>query len=161
MKHTAEDLEKEMASLQPVTPSEILEAKIEQSLRGPKTSKPKAPIGWFPLAAWAATACVAMTAAIILISPAPKEDAAPTALANNESGENLALELSDYEPVEAEHRLTKAIDEGVFLNAQNEPLRKFRYQFVDSFTLVNQTDGSVFTMELPREEVLLVPVSLH
>ena len=42
----------------------------------------------------------------------------------------------------------------------NEPVRRLRYQFIDSVTMVDQTDGSVFTMEVPREETLFVSVTL-
>ena len=89
-----------------------------------------------------------------------------TDLVQNGVLEDPAINLSpvdpfaDYEAVDAEQRLIEAIDDGVVLVIDNEPVRRLRYQFIDSVTMVNQTDGSVFTMEIPREETLFVPVTL-
>jgi len=54
----------------------------------------------------------------------------------------------------------EAIDDGIVFTEGREPVRKLRYKFVDTLTVVDKNDGSVFTMEIPREEILFVPITL-
>ena len=155
-----EELEKELAALKPVEPSNQLETHIQKQL-----DAEEAPSGTlirlWPWVAVAAAACLALVLILRNDSPGVASDLAQNGIAeDSNSNDPLTDPFADYEPVEAEQRLVEAIDDGVVLVIDNEPVRRLRYQFIDSVTMVNQTDGSVFTMEVPREETLFVPVTL-
>ena len=155
-----EELEKELAALKPTEPSKRLESNIQKQLNADEAPSGSL-IRLWPLVAVAVAACLALVLILRNDTPEVTND-----LAQNGVGEDSATHSStadpfaDYEPVEAEQRLIEAIDDGVVLVIDNEPVRRLRYQFIDSVTMVNQTDGSVFTMEIPREETLFVPVTL-
>lgn len=147
-----QELEKELRNLKPVAPDEALKARLSQALEKTETVVPGKVLRLWPMASLAAVACLGL-AVLVFFNAADQTTETPVM-------ESPVNELVGYEPVEAEQRLLKAIDEGIFLNEDNEPVRRLRYEFVDAVTLVNQDDGSVFRMELPREEILFVPVSL-
>ena len=159
MRISNEDLEKELTSLLPKAPSGQMKANIEKALAEPDSTRSGEALKMWPITIWAIAACLALVLSILFLVP---DSNAPRGI------DTLAQKLPDqtlpenglYEPIEAEQILTNATDEGVFVNSDNEPMRRLRYQFIDSITMVNKSDGSVFTMELPREEVLMVPLTL-
>ena len=153
-----EELEKELAQLKPSMPDASLKAHIQQELEGDSPIERNPLIRLWPTLALAAAACVAL--ALFLSQPASETETAPIAeQTDTESAEPSGL-FAGMEPYETEQRLVEAIDDGVVMVIDNEPVRRLRYQFIDSVTMIDQTDGSVFTMEVPREETLFVPVSL-
>ena len=153
-----EDLEKELAALKPAEPTPTLAVSIEEQLEEEKQAQQNTLIRFWPVLALAAAACLA----IILVRPASESDKVDTPELVQQSPILPETDdpFSNYEAVEAEQRLIEAIDDGVVMVVDNEPVRRLRYQFIDSVTMVNQSDGSVFTMEIPREETLFVPVTL-
>ena len=153
-----EDLEKELAALKPAEPTPTLAVSIEEQLDEEKPAQQNTLIRFWPVLALAAAACLA----IILVRPASESDNVDTPELVQQSPILPETDdpFSNYEAVEAEQRLIEAIDDGVVMVVDNEPVRRLRYQFIDSVTMVNQSDGSVFTMEIPREETLFVPVTL-
>jgi hypothetical protein len=58
----------------------------------------------------------------------------------------------------AENTLERRIDEGLVFMANGTAARQYRYQFLDRVVWKNPEDGSVMEVEVPREEVFLVPV---
>ncbi|MCZ6673901.1 MAG: hypothetical protein O7C75_13295 [Verrucomicrobia bacterium] len=160
MTFSNEELEKELASLKPQAPSEILEAKIDTALRGPEENYQNFPNRFWPNIVWAAAASLALVAAIFFFGPGTEDESLSINLTQYNSTETISTEFNGYEPIEAEQHLIEALDEGIIFNSDNEPMRRLRYQFVDTVTLVHKTDGSVFRMEVPREEVLYVPLTL-
>jgi len=153
-----EDLEKELASLRPQVPSEVLKSKIGEELEGQPVVHSKKIIRLWPILAIAAAACLAL---VLVISRSNPETVEPINVAQNAAPVTEPTDpFADYEAVDSEQRLVEAIDDGVVMVVNNEPVRRLRYQFIDSVTMVDHTDGSVFTMEIPREETLFVPVTL-
>ena len=158
MKISDEELEKELAGLKPTQPSMSLKATIEQRLQEePGTSDNKV-IRLWPVLALAAAACLAL---VLILSSSTPDSVENAVMAQTDSS---AIEAGNpfegLEPYESEQRLIEAIDDGIVMVVDNEPVRRLRYQFIDSVTMIDQSDGSVFTMEIPREETLFVPVSL-
>ena len=157
MKPTEKDVENELRSLVPRAPSPGLRQGIARSLKTRPLKETVKPVSlWKPLSlGLAASLALAM---VFLFSNHSR--IAPNRSDSHLSETHKPADLSAYLPIQAEQRLIKAVDEGVVRNDANEPVRKFRYQFVDSVTLKNQENGSVFTMEVPRDEIILVPLSL-
>ena len=153
-----EDLEKELASLRPTAPSEVLKSNIGEELEEQPVVHSNKIIRLWPILAIAAAACLAL---VLDISRSNPETVEPLNVAQNDAPHPEPTDpFANYEAVDSEQRLVEAIDDGVVLVVNNEPVRRLRYQFIDSVTMVDQTDGSVFTMEIPREETLFVPVTL-
>lgn len=160
MNLSEEELEKELAALKPAQPSQRLETKIEEQLNSSDPSTGLL-IRLWPVVAVAAAACLALVLVLRNQSTeTPKSVAEATVTADATASGISPSPFGDFQPIEAEQRLIEAIDDGVVLVVDDEPVRRLRYQFIDTVTMVNETDGSVFTMEIPREETLFVPVSL-
>lgn len=150
-----EELEKELAALQPVQPNEPLKQKIAKNLDQPEIKKTRPVLKIWPIIAVATAACVLLALKLsslqsTIVAPKVSSDTLPVP----------SPESVTFQSVKAEQHLLEAFDEGVVLTANNEPVRKLRYQFVDTVTMVNENDGSIFTMEIPREEILFVPLTL-
>jgi len=64
-------------------------------------------------------------------------------------------------PFKVENRLVNAEDDGIIGTFANVPFRRVRYQLIDSYTWENLTDGSSIRMAVPREEILILPVSIY
>mgnify|MGYP007101535671 CR=1 FL=1 len=150
-----EELEKELAAFQPVQPNETLKQKIAIGLDQPEINKTRSILKIWPIIALATAACVLL--AFKLSSPQSTIEAPK--VASTEPSEP-SPESANFQSFKAEQHLLEALDEGVVLTANNEPVRKLRYQFVDTVTMINEIDGSIFTMEIPREEILFVPLTL-
>jgi hypothetical protein len=159
MTFSNEELEKELASLQPVAPDKVLASRIEDAIAMDGENQPAKIIRHWPILILASAACLAL---VLMLSNTDRQ--AGVAANSTTFASNPAIQqnntLADFEPVVAEQRLMNAIDDGVILTADNEPVRRLRYEFIDTVTMVSQSDGSVFIMEIPREEILLIPVTL-
>lgn len=153
-----EELEKELSQLKPLAAESSLKTDIQKELEEQSFSGHNSLIRFWPVLALAAAACIAL--AVFLSQP----DAAPLNAPIASQPENHQTVPSDFfadfEPFETQQRLVDAIDDGIVMVIDDEPVRRLRYQFIDSVTMIDQTDGSVFTLEVPREETLFVPVSL-
>lgn len=76
--------------------------------------------------------------------------------------QGLGLKKEDtFLPFEVENRLVDTSDEGIVGTLGDVPFRKVRYQLIDSYTWKNDADGASITMAVPREEILIVPVSIY
>lgn len=63
-----------------------------------------------------------------------------------------------FKPVLAENNLKNRIDEGIVFLRNGLTARRYRYEFVDRVVWKNPTNGAVMEMEIPRDEVVLIPV---
>jgi hypothetical protein len=68
------------------------------------------------------------------------------------------LEQDSFKPVLAENNLKNRIDEGIVFLRNGLTARRYRYEFVDRVVWKNPTNGAVMEMEIPRDEVVLIPV---
>ncbi len=153
-----EDLEKELASLRPAMPRRSLKSNIEERLKEKPVTNRSPFLRFWPIMAISAAACLML---ILFLSRSIPESAEALRTAQSEPGLTEKSDpFANYEAVKAEQRLIEAIDDGVVMVVDNEPVRRLRYQFIDSVTMVDSTDGSVFTVEVPREETLFIPITL-
>jgi len=156
-----QQLETELKQLQPASPppglKDSIAARLEQPGNQSETSGTRRILPFAPI-------FIGMAASLALVLGIHwyvQEPSAPPAHQANQAPETATASASSiYEPIHAEQQLTDAFEDGVFLNDKNQPVRKYRYQFVDSVTLKNRNDGALYNMMVPREEIVLVPVSL-
>jgi hypothetical protein len=156
MKPFDEEIEKELGRLRPVAPSDALKAKLERALEEPPSTPFKSLYRLWPLIGLATAAGLIVVAIFI---PKTSDDLKSGSTVNLEEPSQDSA-LNTFEPMRAEQRLMEAFDDGIVFTAGHDAVRKLRYQFVDTLTMVDNNDGSVFTMEIPREEILFVPVTL-
>jgi hypothetical protein len=154
------DIEKELSSLKPLAPENAVRSRIDQNLLQPEAGKPEKIVRIWPFIVLASAACLALVFVLTIKDNSFKAETSSALTPTNTIHSSNVAAFANFEPVEAEKRLLQATDEGIFLSADNEPLRRLRYQFVDTVTMVNQVDGSVFKMEIHREEILFIPVTL-
>ena len=63
-----------------------------------------------------------------------------------------------FTPVFAENNLKSRVDEGIVFLRNGLTARRYRYEFIDRVVWQNPSDGAVVEVEVPRDEVVLVPV---
>lgn len=73
-------------------------------------------------------------------------------------GDFIEPNVARFQPGSARTILYDILDEGIVWNDNDKPMRQFRYRFLESVSLRNPSDGSVLRMDIPREEVVRVPV---
>lgn len=66
-----------------------------------------------------------------------------------------------FRPFEVENHLVDAADDGIIAMIGDVPFRRVRYQLIDSYTWKNDADGASIRMAVPREEILIIPVSTY
>jgi hypothetical protein len=108
-----------------------------------------------------------MMAAVLLISVAvwlyrappsvSPTDAHSVAYATAVSGDR-EQSVNEFQPVQAKNTLLGRIDEGIVFLNNGISARRYRYQFIDTVTWEDPSDGARISMEVPREEIVLVPV---
>lgn len=149
-----QDFENELAAMKPVAPGNHFKKRIAVELEERGSSKRPTLVRLWPILPFAA-ACLILVVA--LRDTAPSGETEPEGAPVATTGKSP---VDSFEPVGAEQVLVRAVDEGVVTAGEDGPVRRFRYEFIDTVTLVDESDGSVFTMQAPREEILYVPVTL-
>ncbi|MDA0346938.1 MAG: hypothetical protein O3C43_11700 [Verrucomicrobia bacterium] len=160
MKRFYEEIEKELGLLKPAAPSEALKTKIESALEEPQSTHTISLVRFWPGIALATAACLIFVFAISISRTSNDVDSGNAASRSESTQISQPVAKNSYIPLEAEQRLMKAFDDGIVFTDGHDPVRKLRYQFIDTLTMLDKNDGSVFTMEIPREEILFVPVTL-
>ncbi len=119
-----EELEKELASLRPTAPSEFLKSNIAEKLAEKPAAHSNKLIRLWPILAIAAAACLALA---IIISRSTSEALEPIKVTQKKATDTEPIDpFADYEAVESEQRLIEAIDDGVVMVVNNEPVRRLR-----------------------------------
>lgn len=90
-------------------------------------------------------------------SAAAAGDSAPQAAVVVDSSEAMDVGV-DPEKLLAENVLRQRIDDGIVFLKNGMPARRYRYEFLDRVVYRNAEDGSVVQLDVPREEVVYVPV---
>ena len=165
------DLEKELRSLRPKNPSAQLAERIAVDLKAPRTTAAEPAAGLISrpakprdlprlLRPWLAALC---GAAVVLIStvaftfwkrPAPENLASQGTSAPTISG------LSET-PDESIDELIATTDEGLVYDAGEEPQRQVRITYLERHTWTNPQTGAVVEIEVPREDIVLMPVAMQ
>jgi len=63
-----------------------------------------------------------------------------------------------FKQVLTENNLQSRIDEGIVFLKNGMTARRYRYQFVDRVVWENPADGAMVELEVPRDEIVLIPV---
>ena len=157
--------EERLRMARPISPRRELAAEIDMAMR--KALRHQRMSHWRSLTAWgglAVAASVVVTFGILLFNGrfslagqrAPLADTPVPESAPVRSSGDAAVD--DFRPVLAENNLKSRIDEGIVFLRNGLTARRYRYEFIDRIVWENPSDGAIVEMEIPREEVVLVPV---
>jgi hypothetical protein len=153
--------ENQLRKAQPLQPRDGLAGDIGHALR--EAGRRRHMRQWRALMAWgglAVAASVILTFGILLFNgrfslaaPTPELPSRQAVAADPGPGQ-----ADDFRPVLAENNLKSRIDEGIVFLRNGLTARRYRYEFIDRVVWENPADGAVVEMQIPREEVVLVPV---
>lgn len=177
------ELENELRRLRPSSPSAKLLKHIEAGLVAPETrlkisrSAPAviSTIGfWLNWRTVTAAAAVAAFVLILVTLPRPKGidsaasasqalAAAPvTPVVAQEASAVVPVPAVDrYQPVGAASVLYDLKEDRVVTVSDKTPARRLRYRYVDTYTWKNPATNASLKWSVPRDEVRVLPASLH
>lgn len=135
-------LENELKRLRPAAPSRTLLARVERELEVSVGSRPATPWRWLWIGALPITAVIAIVA--VRLWP--------------HTGGPGEVSLK---PVAAENLLVSAQDEGVVTLDDGTQARRERRRYIDTITWRNPRTNASLIWSVPREEVLVVPISFQ
>lgn len=185
MDDTLTELENELNALRPRAPSAGLQARIERELAAPAPITASATPRYtsattFRSWKWAGWQLATAAAVALLVSigvwryqdrasrDTPLDHAVPPAAVARQAP--VAVEpqpsvapasVQRYRPVGATNVLYDMKDEGPAYLADNTPARKMRYRYVDTYTWKAPASNASLKWSVPREEVRVLPASLH
>ena len=178
------ELEKELKRLRPRDLSATLLKRIEAGLNAPDSqpefsrSTASSKLVLWPWLNWwvaAAAAAVVVFATVVISSRlrftpsgTPAETApqamaaADTSAASEVSAVVPALTVTDrYQPVGAATVLYDLKEDAVVTQPNSTPARRLRYRYVDTYTWKNPATNASLKWSVPRDEVRVLPASLH
>lgn len=156
--------EKQLRESRPMAASAELRDRVGQAIAARERKQNLA--RWRVISGWgglAVAAAALITFGILLFngrlevatqSQPEAEDASPPLTVSN----TPSADPDAFEPVLAENNLKGRIDEGIVFLDNGLTARRYRYEFVDRVVWRNPADGAVVEMEIPRDEVVLIPV---
>jgi len=180
MDESLQELENELKRLTPRRPSPALRERIERELQRvepaqfPRASK----VSVFPSWKWrgwslAAAAAAVVVAGVVFVGR-PGQGNVPDEIARqNPSTPAQPVappEVADlaqtpapnvYRPVRATNVLYDLQDDGTVYLSDNTPARRVRYRYVDTYTWKNPATNASLKWTVPRDEVRVIPASLH
>jgi hypothetical protein len=165
------DLEKELRSLLPTKPSAQLAERIAAELKAPAAEPHQPAAGilakpakqkngarfaspWSLVFAGAAAVVIGFFAVVMWPKPQSR-----TMVSNSEL-EGAVVVLNET-PDESVDELIDAKDEGLVYSEDEEPQRQVRMVYLERHTWTNPRTGAVVEFEVPREDVVLMPVAMQ
>jgi len=159
------DLENQLRALSPAAPSAGLAARIGRDLATAPAAAPTAGViarparttfalRWLRDLGWAGAGAAAMLAGVMFFSPAEKLAPRPV------SAPPVADEQS-YEPAGTSRELVSVKDSDELIETEDGPVREVRYTYLERLAWAHPGTGARLEIELPREDVFLLPVSLQ
>jgi len=164
------DLEKELRSLLPISPSERLAERIAADLEQVAQSRehekaagtierPVKESSWFGWRSLLLPAIGLAAIAVLLVINHEGKERSRTASTHSESSTGTAVAM-DETPDESVAELIEAKDEGVVYE-NDQPQRQVRMVFLERHTWTNPQTGAVIEFEVPREDIVLMPVAMQ
>ena len=153
------DLEKMLAGLAPMPPSDRLESRVERDLMlgsslrvidGNAPVKPK--IVWWQPVAWAA---LGAAAAMMITSLSPNGAGTTTHGIAGTGASSATL------PVNSTREWLNADDQGVQFNSEKLPERHVRLVSLERHEWVDPRDGAQIAVEIPHEDTVILPVAFQ
>lgn len=146
------DIESLLTSLSPVRPSaalvERVDRELEQDLSWARAPKRKSPTWWTPVM-WSS---LGAAAAVLVMSALPGEQASTSSLAQN----------SSVMPVSTIREVVDAQDQGIQYNDISRlPEQHVKLVSLERHAWIDPRDGAHITVELPREDSVVLPVSFQ
>jgi hypothetical protein len=159
------ELETQLRALHPSTPSTGLAARIGRELEAlprlcptagvvPRSPRTALGLHWLRNLGWAGAGAAAMLAGVLSFPPAEKTAAHPV------SAPSVAEEQA-YEPAGASRELLSVKDSDDLIETEDGPVREVRYTYLERLAWAHPATGARLEIELPREDVYLLPVSLQ
>lgn len=166
------DLEKELRSLLPTKPSPQLSEQIAAELNAPAAPAPERATGVLArpskergvsrfLRPWilALSGVSAVVIALLAITFWLKPGSTDTNIVTKPETSAQAFALSEN-PDESVDELIDAQDEGLVYEGE-EPQRQVRITYLERHTWTNPETGAVVEVEVPREDIVLMPVAMQ
>jgi hypothetical protein len=146
------DIESLLTSLSPARPSaalvERVDRELEQDLSWARAPKRKSPTWWTPVM-WSS---LGAAAAVLVMSALPGEEASTSSLAQN----------SSVMPVSTIREVVDAQDQGIQYNDISRlPEQHVKLVSLERHAWIDPRDGAHITVELPREDSVVLPVSFQ
>lgn len=172
MDDPVQDLENELKALRPRRTSALLHARVARDLAAaPATASRYATATslrswkWLMWSAAGAAAALAVATGLVIwrdrigpdqaVAPAVASTGpAPTAASAPES---VAAGEGRYQPVSAASFLYDLRDEGLVTLANDQPARRARFRYVDTYTWRNPATNASLRVSVPRDEVRVLP----
>lgn len=179
------DIEDQLRLLKPAAPSEGLAARIERELAIKAPSSPAAGViarpskpslfwKWVRDLGWAGAGAATALGAVALYSaaqkPAGEKPMEPTLTAavaparvDTAAAPAATTKVDDqaFEPAEASRELVAVNDSNELLDTESGPVREVRYTYLERLAWAHPGTGARIEIEVPREDVYLLPVSLQ
>ena len=166
------DFESQLRALRPVAPSPALEDGIARQLassRAIATVEARAAViqrravaedapGFFerlfPGLRWALAGAAGTAAVFLTVSHFQKAEVSP-------EKKSTPVAESDFEPVEITRDLVAAEDGGLVYENEAEPARVVRYTTLEHHVWTHPVTGARLEVEIPREDIVLVPIAMQ
>lgn len=154
------DFEEQLKTLSPTVPSNELERMIARALQGrelvPISSSTRVVRGvtsW-----WRGLACagIGAAAAVAVVTHFDRTQPATTI-----ASPALAATALPFDRAESSSEMLGAEDQGFVYEDGSIPVRQVRYSSVERFTWSNAATGAQMVVEIPREDVRLLPVAMQ
>lgn len=166
------DFENQLRTLRPIAPSPALEEGIARQLaasRAIATVEARAAViqrreveadapGFFerlfPGLRWALAGAMGAAAVFLAISYFQQPDVSL-------EKKTVAVTEPDFEPVEVTRDLVAAEDGGLVYEGEDEPARVVRYTTLEHHVWTHPVTGARLEVEIPREDIVLVPIAMQ
>jgi hypothetical protein len=172
------EIEDQLRTLKPAAPSPDLAARIERQLAAtapssqtagviPRPARPSVLWQWLRDLGWAGAGAAAALAAVALFSTAQKPTTPAPATANTTTVADAAPAVTAktddqaFEPTESSRELVAVNDSNELVETADGPVREVRYTYRERLAWAHPGTGARLEIELPREDVYLLPVSLQ
>jgi hypothetical protein len=168
MDEPLKELEDELGRLRPARPSFALEARIEAELARRETVNSASPTETGAAqrhrrVAW--SLCVAAAAAAVaLVGLRPRATVIAPSDSSGPGSEVVTAEpaaAAEYRPVAAKSVFYGvSAESGVYMRDQT-PVQQVRYRYLDTYTWKNAATHASMQWTVPRDEIRVIPASLH
>ena len=154
------EFESLLKTLPPAPPSLTLTSRIEHELELDTqwlsaAPRRRSPPRWFAPVAWSA---LGAAAAVAVMAALPAQTGAPAPAV----AAAASAPLNSVIPLTTVREVVDAPDQGIRYNAQSHlPEQHVKYVTVERHAWIDPRDGAQITVEVPREDSVILPVSFQ
>ncbi|MCX6853762.1 MAG: hypothetical protein NTV80_02530 [Verrucomicrobia bacterium] len=150
-----QDIESLFKSLSPAMPSvaltESVDRELEQDLSWARTPKKAPNLGWFAPVMWTS---LGAAAAVLVMSAVPASSVT--------TGSPALSQAPSVMPMSTIREVMEAQDEGIQYNDVSRlPEQHVRLVSMERHAWIDPRDGAQITVEMPREDSVILPVSFQ